>query len=337
PDMCYDREHDDQDDTDKIVQERDLLTSLIEKLKCEIDGSKNCNKFLETSNKALADNLKGEIEDFKTKNKSLKSSNNHFKEANNELSKTNQLMFKDLKKFQAELDRSRSKLSDLIRPFDYDQLNNLYDLFVPQREKSPAQHNFSKESKKSPTSAKNELVLLVYKVVAVFNKVNATKSRVTIAVKDTKPYTRLKSSRSIHWDPQVVSEHVLYEPTIVEDKLDKKNEMKARGTLLMTLLNKDQLKIHSYQDAKLLMEAIEKRCRGNKESKKVQRTLLKKQYENFTTSSLKTLEQTFDREDVEQIDPDDLEEMDLKWEMAMLTIRARRFMKRTCKSLDING
>nr|GFC18318.1 hypothetical protein [Tanacetum cinerariifolium] len=103
--MCYDREHDDQDDTDKIVQERDLLTSLIKKLKCEIDGSKNCNKFLETSNKALADKLKGEIEDFKTKNKSLKSSNNHFKEANNELSKTNQLMFKDLKKFQAELDR----------------------------------------------------------------------------------------------------------------------------------------------------------------------------------------------------------------------------------------
>ncbi|GKD69795.1 hypothetical protein Tco_1323885, partial [Tanacetum coccineum] len=31
---------------------------------------------------------------------------------------------------------SRSKLSDLIRPFDYDQLNNVYDLFVPQREKS---------------------------------------------------------------------------------------------------------------------------------------------------------------------------------------------------------
>ncbi|GJW78757.1 hypothetical protein Tco_0140439 [Tanacetum coccineum] len=49
--------------------------------------------------------LNGEIEDFKTKNKSLESSNNHFKEANNELSKTNQLKFKDLKKFQAELDR----------------------------------------------------------------------------------------------------------------------------------------------------------------------------------------------------------------------------------------
>nr|GEZ76460.1 Gag-Pol polyprotein [Tanacetum cinerariifolium] len=60
---------------------------------------------LSNSSKALVDKLKGEIEDFKTKNKSLESSNNHFKEANNELSKTNQLMFKDLKKFQAELDR----------------------------------------------------------------------------------------------------------------------------------------------------------------------------------------------------------------------------------------
>ncbi|GJY12629.1 retrovirus-related pol polyprotein from transposon TNT 1-94 [Tanacetum coccineum] len=60
---------------------------------------------MESSNKELVDKLKGEIEDFKTKNKSLESSNNHFKEANNELSKTNQLMFKDLKKFQAELDK----------------------------------------------------------------------------------------------------------------------------------------------------------------------------------------------------------------------------------------
>ncbi|GJU48736.1 hypothetical protein Tco_1218291 [Tanacetum coccineum] len=106
-DICYDREQDDQDDTDELDQERDLLASLIEKLKCEIDDSKNRNKFLETSNKALVDKLKGDIEDLKTKNKSLESSNNHFKEANNELSKTNQLMFKELKKFQAELDKYR--------------------------------------------------------------------------------------------------------------------------------------------------------------------------------------------------------------------------------------
>nr|GEV53661.1 hypothetical protein [Tanacetum cinerariifolium] len=46
-----------------------------------------------------------EIEDFKNKNTSLESSNNHFKEANNKLSKTNELMYNDIKKFQAELDR----------------------------------------------------------------------------------------------------------------------------------------------------------------------------------------------------------------------------------------
>ncbi|GKF15398.1 hypothetical protein Tco_0056860 [Tanacetum coccineum] len=78
------------DDTDDLDQERDLLASLIQKLKCVIDDSKNRNKFVESSNKALVDKLKGEIEDFKTKNKSLESSNNHFK---------------DLKKFQAELDK----------------------------------------------------------------------------------------------------------------------------------------------------------------------------------------------------------------------------------------
>ncbi|GJU90062.1 hypothetical protein Tco_1302485 [Tanacetum coccineum] len=150
----------------------------------------------------------------------------------------------------------------------------------------------------------------------------------------------------------------IYEPTSAEEKLDRKNEIKSRGTLLMALPNKGQLKFHSYQDAKLLMEAIEKRYGGNKESKKVQKTLLKQQYENFAASSSETLDQTFDstsntieidntangvsaahtqgntpnspqlaREDLEQIDPDDLEEMDLHWEMTMLTIRARRALK----------
>nr|GEU65552.1 hypothetical protein [Tanacetum cinerariifolium] len=86
----------------------------------------------------------------------------------------------------------------------------------------------------------------------------------------------------------------IYEPTSVEEKLDRKNKMKARGTLFMPLLNKDQLEFHSYKYAKLLMEAIEKRYGGNKEFMKVQRTLLKQQYKNFATSSSETLDQTFD-------------------------------------------
>nr|GEZ77903.1 hypothetical protein [Tanacetum cinerariifolium] len=38
-----------------------------------------------------------------------------------------------------------------------------------------------------------------------------------------------------------------------------------------------------------------------------------------------------------QIDADDLEEMDLKWQMAMLTMRARRFLQRTVRNLGANG
>ncbi|GKE27779.1 hypothetical protein Tco_1443163 [Tanacetum coccineum] len=71
--------------------------------------------------------------------------------------------------------------------------------------------------------------------------------------------------------------------------------MKARGTLLMALPNKDQIKFHQYKDAKLFMEAIKKRYQGNKDSKKVQRTLLKQQYENFAALSSETIDQTFDR------------------------------------------
>nr|GEZ14802.1 Gag-Pol polyprotein [Tanacetum cinerariifolium] len=50
---------------------------------------------------------------------------------------------------------SRSKLSDLIRPFDYDKLNNLYDLFVPQREKSSKQRYFSERSRVSHKNINN--------------------------------------------------------------------------------------------------------------------------------------------------------------------------------------
>nr|GEY57933.1 hypothetical protein [Tanacetum cinerariifolium] len=69
-DMTYDREEIDQNDDDNdLAKERELLASLIEELKCEIDETKNRNKFLETSNKVLIEQLKGEIKDFKNKKK----------------------------------------------------------------------------------------------------------------------------------------------------------------------------------------------------------------------------------------------------------------------------
>ncbi|GJV92525.1 ribonuclease H-like domain-containing protein [Tanacetum coccineum] len=42
-------------------------------------------------------------------------------------------------------------------------------------------------------------------------------------------------------------------------------------------------------------------------------------------------------EDLQQIHPDDIEEMDLRWQMAMLTMRARRFLKNTGRKLTVNG
>nr|GEU85606.1 putative ribonuclease H-like domain-containing protein [Tanacetum cinerariifolium] len=84
-------------------------------------------------------------------------------------------------------------------------------------------------------------------------------------------------------------------PTTAEQRLTRKNELKARGTLLMALPDKHQLKFNSHKDAKTLMEAIEKRFGGNTETKKVQKTLLKQQYENFSGSSTESLDQIHDR------------------------------------------
>ncbi|GJX48007.1 hypothetical protein Tco_0273197 [Tanacetum coccineum] len=57
-----------------------------------------------------------------------------------------------------------------------------------------------------------------------------------------------------------------YPPTTAEEKLARKNELKARGTLLMALPNEHQLKFNTYICAKTLMEAIEKRFRVFKKS-----------------------------------------------------------------------
>nr|GEW60940.1 ribonuclease H-like domain-containing protein [Tanacetum cinerariifolium] len=70
--------------------------------------------------------------------------------------------------------------------------------------------------------------------------------------------------------PTVVVEGVVQPAAIlsVDQKLARRNELKARGTLLMALPDKHQLKFNSHKDANTLMEAIEKRFGGNTETKK---------------------------------------------------------------------
>nr|GEZ33693.1 hypothetical protein [Tanacetum cinerariifolium] len=193
-DMSYDKEEIYlNDDDNDLANEREFLASLIEKLKCEIDESKNRNKFLETSNMVLIEKLKDkELEKVIALENKVKVLDNIVYKIGQSVQMMNMLNNKCrtsfakpdfLKKAQRANPRlhdigcyndnlalmlapesddviclekeSRSKLSDLIRPFDYNKLNNLYDLFVPQHEKSSEQRYFSKRSRLSHTSINN--------------------------------------------------------------------------------------------------------------------------------------------------------------------------------------
>ncbi|GJS45448.1 hypothetical protein Tco_0595569 [Tanacetum coccineum] len=84
-------------------------------------------------------------------------------------------------------------------------------------------------------------------------------------------------------------------PKTAEQKLERKNELKAKSTLLLAIPDEHLLKFHGIKDAKTLWEAIKTRFGGNKESKKIQKTILKQQYENFAASRSKGLDKTYDR------------------------------------------
>ncbi|GKB92804.1 hypothetical protein Tco_0965076, partial [Tanacetum coccineum] len=64
-------------------------------------------------------------------------------------------------------------------------------------------------------------------------------------------------------------------PTTTKEKAHKRLEVKARSTLMMGISNEHYLKFNSIKDAKLLLEAIEKRFGGNAATKKTQRNILK--------------------------------------------------------------
>ncbi|GKA34365.1 ribonuclease H-like domain-containing protein [Tanacetum coccineum] len=150
--------------------------------------------------------------------------------------------------------------------------------------------------------------------------------------------------------------------TTAKEKAQRRLEVKAKSTLMIGIPNEHQLKFNSIKDAKKLLESVEKRFGGNASTRKTQRNLLKHQYENFTAPSSEMPDQiltgfkSFTNEAINtahgvstastqvnatystNIDNlNDMEEMDLRWKMAMLTMRARRFLKNTRKKLTVNG
>ncbi|GJW34245.1 hypothetical protein Tco_0054277 [Tanacetum coccineum] len=69
----------------------------------------------------------------------------------------------------------------------------------------------------------------------------------------------------------------------------------------------------------------------------VETTIAPTTAEEKATSSSQPNSPQLDNEDLQQIHPDDLEEIDLRWQMAMLIIRARRSLKNTGRKLTVNS
>ncbi|GJY02007.1 hypothetical protein Tco_0360159 [Tanacetum coccineum] len=215
-------------------------------------------------------------------------------------------------------------------------------------------------------------------------------------------------------------------PVTIEEKVQKKNDVKARSMLLMALPNEHLMTFNQYKGAKTLFAAIQTRFGGNEATKKTQKTLLKQMYENFSASSTESLDSIFNRlqkivsqlailgenisqEDLNlkflrslpsewnthvvvwrnkldldimsfddlynnfkiveqevkgtassisvantQVSPastqvsttstqvstanlNDIKEMDLKWKLALLSMRTRRFFQKTGRKITING
>ncbi|GJT15138.1 putative ribonuclease H-like domain-containing protein [Tanacetum coccineum] len=75
----------------------------------------------------------------------------------------------------------------------------------------------------------------------------------------------------------------------------KRNQERVKNILLLAIPDEYLLKFHNVPDAKSLWAAIKSRFGGNDESKKMQRNVLKHQFENFTTAPNESLDKAYDR------------------------------------------
>ncbi|GJS44582.1 hypothetical protein Tco_0594703 [Tanacetum coccineum] len=140
-------------------------------------------------------------------------------------------------------------------------------------------------------------------------------------------------------------------PRTAEEIVARERERKARTTLLMALPEDHLAKFHKMTDAKEMWDAIKSRVSGNDESKKITNEVSttycvpnpsgqNSQYEQTSSYSLLANQSScpqLDHEDLEQIDEYDLEEMDLKWQVAMISMRMKKFYKKTGRKLQFDA
>ncbi|GJT34205.1 hypothetical protein Tco_0924624 [Tanacetum coccineum] len=139
-------------------------------------------------------------------------------------------------------------------------------------------------------------------------------------------------------------------PTSVEEKAQRRAELKARSTLLMALPNEHQLKFNSYKDAKTLMQAIESRFGEVIEQtyERLQKLISQLEMHAFMSSSstnntsgaVNTAQGVNTASTQGVADSSKFAKnlkIDLRWNIAMLTIRARRFLKNIGRKLDMDN
>ncbi|GJT25174.1 putative ribonuclease H-like domain-containing protein [Tanacetum coccineum] len=142
-----------------------------------------------------------------------------------------------------------------------------------------------------------------------------------------------------------------YEPTSVEENQDRRNKMKARGTSIYEpeISGSSSTSQNPQNVAFVSSNSTNSNSSTNEADNTAYGVSAAHTQSNPTSGdnlsdavicaflASQPNSPQLSQEDLEQINPDDLEEMDLQWEMAMLTIRARRFIKRTGRKLDVNG
>ncbi|GKE81848.1 hypothetical protein Tco_1551848 [Tanacetum coccineum] len=84
-------------------------------------------------------------------------------------------------------------------------------------------------------------------------------------------------------------------PKTAQAILARKRERKAKSILILAIPDKYQLRFHTIKDVKSLWAAIKSRFGGNVESKKMQKNVLKQQFENFSVSDTESLDKAYDR------------------------------------------
>nr|GEZ27312.1 hypothetical protein [Tanacetum cinerariifolium] len=128
-----------------------------------------------------------------------------------------------------------------------------------------------------------------------------------------------------------------------EDMQKRRNDVKARTTLLLALpddhqlrFSKDDLDTMSLDDVYNHLKVYESEVQKKSESNSQNMAFIS----SSNTISVKATQSNGSQikyKDITQIDKDDIEEMDKKCNMALLSMRADRFWKKTGKKITIHG